>query len=53
MVSGNMGIFQLVFTLAISPGLEVIKLFSCSNQLSMKFQLLIKTKMLKSKFFLL
>ena len=26
------------------PGLEVIKLFSCSTQLSMKFQLLIKTK---------
>ena len=30
------------------PGPEVIKLFSCSTQLSMKFQLLIKTKMLKN-----
>ena len=27
-----------------SPGPEVIKLFSCSTQLSSKFQLLIKTK---------
>ena len=32
----------------ISPGPEVIKLFSCSTQLSMKFQLLIKTKILKN-----
>ena len=32
-------------------GSEVIKLFSCSTQLSMKFQLLIKTKMLKNKYF--
>ena len=29
------------------PGLEVIKLFSCSTQLSTKFQLLIKTKIPK------
>ena len=28
----------------IGPELEVIKLFSCSTQLSMKFQLLINTK---------
>ena len=28
---------------------EVIKLFSCSTQLSVKFQLLIKTKLLKNK----
>ena len=28
-----------------NPGPEVIKLFSCSTQLSMKFKLLIKTKM--------
>ena len=27
-----------------SPGPEVIKLFSCSTQLSKKFQLLVKTK---------
>ena len=31
------------------PGLEVIKLFLCSTQLSMKFQLLIKSTMLKKK----
>ena len=30
---------------------EVIRLFSCSTQLSMKFQLLIKTKIKKSKIF--
>ena len=28
------------------PGPEVIKLFSCSTQLSSKFQLIIKTKIL-------
>ena len=33
------------------PGTKVIKLFSCSTQLSTKFQLLIKTKMLKNKDF--
>ena len=32
-------------------GLEVIKLFSCSTQLSTKLQLLIKTKMLENKDF--
>ena len=31
------------------PGPEVIKLFSCSTQLSTKFQLLIKTKILTGK----
>ena len=31
------------------PGPEVIKPFSCSIQLSMKFQLLIKTKILTNK----
>ena len=30
----------------MQPGPEVIKLFSCSTQLSTKFQLLIKTKIL-------
>ena len=34
-----------------SPVPEVIKLFSCSTQLSVKFQLLIKTKMLKRYIF--
>ena len=33
------------------PGVEVIKLFSCLTQLSIKFQLLINTKMLKNKDF--
>ena len=33
----------------LQPGPMVIKLFSCSTQLSKKFQLLIKTKMLKMK----
>ena len=36
----------------LQTGLEFIKLFSCSTQLSMKFQLLIKTKMLKTYDFL-
>ena len=31
------------------PGLEVIKLFSCSTQLRKKFQLLIKTNILTNK----
>ena len=35
---------------AISPRLEVIKLFSCSTQLSTKFQLLVKTKIPTKKF---
>ena len=30
------------------PGLEVIKLFSCSTQLSMKFQLLINVEIVKN-----
>ena len=34
-----------------TPGLDVIKLFSCSTQLSMKFILLIKTTILKSNEF--
>ena len=34
------------------PGPEVIKLFSCSTQLSTKFQLLIKTKKRQMKMFL-
>ena len=33
------------------PGPEVIKLFSCSTQLSMEFQMLIKPRMLKNKRF--
>ena len=32
-----------------NTGPQVIELFSCSSLLSMKFQLLIKTKMLKNK----
>ena len=34
---------------ASKPGPEIIKLFSCSTQLSTKFQLLIKTKILTNK----
>ena len=34
---------------SLGPGPEVIKLFSCSTQLSTKFQLLIKTKILTNK----
>ena len=33
----------------VSLGLEVIKLFSCSTQLSTKFQLLIKTEILTNE----
>ena len=36
-------------TIRLRSGPEVIKLFSCSTQLSMEFQLLIKSKMLKKK----
>ena len=35
----------------VLPGFEVIKLFSCSTQLSIEFQLVIKTEMLKNKDF--
>ena len=35
----------------VLPGPEVIKLFSCSTQLSIAFQLLIKPEMLKNKDF--
>ena len=42
-------ISSLYTCLLEQPGPEIIKLFSCSTQLSMKFQLLIKTKMLKQR----
>ena len=35
----------------VKPGPEAIKLFSCSTQLSIEFEMLITTKMLKSKDF--
>ena len=35
---------QLCFMFSICPGSEVIKLFSCSDQLSMKFQMLVSIK---------
>ena len=38
-----------IYPLCIEPGPEVRKLFSCSTQLSMKFQLLIKTKIPTNK----
>ena len=40
---------NLCKTFGSRSGPEVIKLFSCSTQLSTKFQLLIKTKIRKSK----
>ena len=40
---------MLKHKLTTDPGPEVIKLFSCSTQLSTKFQLLIKTKILTNK----
>ena len=42
------GLFKII--LPIWPK-TFIKLFSCSTQLSMKFQLLIKAKMLKNNYF--
>ena len=39
----------LQYVIVVFPSPEVIKLFSCSTQLSIKFQLLRKTKMLKNK----
>ena len=36
---------HLVVHLTADPGAEVIKLFSCSSKLSMKFSLLINMKM--------
>ena len=40
----------LIFFLTnVNPGPEVIKRFSCSTQLSTKFQLIIKTKILTNK----
>ena len=38
-------LFLFYFTETGLPGSEVVKLFSCSNQLSMKFFLLINVKM--------
>ena len=40
-------LLALMISLAMRTSLEVIKLFSCSTQMSMKFQLLIKTKIIK------
>ena len=45
----NIFLFYWVSASDMSHSTEVIKLFSCSTQLSMIFQLLIKTKMLKIK----
>ena len=41
--------FYLTFCVRIMPGPEVIKLCSCSTQLSTKFQLHMKTKILIDK----
>ena len=45
----SVNVFVLYLTFYPCP--KIIKLFSCSSQLSMKFQLLIKAKMLKNKDF--
>ena len=39
-------VFGVSDQVSLKPGTLVIKLFSCSTQLSTKFQLLIKTKIL-------
>ena len=39
------------YALYALSGPKVIKLFSCSSQLNMEFQMLIKSKMLKNKDF--
>ena len=41
------GKLSAMHAVARQPGPEVIKLFSCPTQVSIKFQLLIKTEMLK------
>ena len=46
-----MNVSAMVSYLFMSPGPQVIKLFPCSTKLSMKFQLLIKSKMLNNKDF--
>ena len=47
-ISSNCGDIELASDISIT-GPEVIKLFSCSTQLSTKFQLLIKTKIPTNK----
>ena len=42
-------VITLILGKIVRPGQEVIKLFSCSIQLSTKFQLLIKTKILTNQ----
>ena len=43
---------QTIYWIPNSTGPEIIKLFSCSTQLSIKFQLLKKTELLKNTDFL-
>ena len=45
----NTGGFKHIKHADLAPGLEVFKLFSCSTQLSTKFQLLIKTKIMTNE----
>ena len=44
-------VFPVSDQVRLKPGLEVIKLFSCSTQTNMKFHLLIKTKLMEDKDF--
>ena len=41
----HMKVYAKILVMKITAGLKLIKLFSCSTQLSIKYQLLIKTKM--------
>ena len=50
-LDGLQGNTTYFFQVCDYPGPEVIKHFSCSTQLSMKFKLLITIKMLKNKYF--
>ena len=47
-ISSNCGDIELASDIGIT-GSEVIKLFSCSTQLSTEFQLLIKTKIMTNE----
>ena len=47
-----MNVAVIVSYLFMSPGPQIIKLFPCSTQLRMKFQLLIKGKTVKNNYIL-
>ena len=47
MVHGHVSVVSSMHKVLIRPGPEVIKLFSCSTELSMKFKLLTITELTK------